>query len=478
MLNSALRRRTGSVRVRTTIAAVVVVAVTLTISAIALSALLRRSMVRNLETSVELRSADVATLVRTGQFPEEIPEPRDEEDRALVQVVDETGRVVASSPDLQDEARIPPFLAPGEQLVTRILKRPPFEDDEDFVVVGRRVPTSTGSSVVYAAASLEDVDDTVGTVDRILFLGVPLVVLAVGATCWLVMGRALQPVEAMRARVAEITATNLSQRVPEPEVEDEIGRLARTMNVTLDRLEAATERQRRFVADASHELQSPMATVRAQLEVGLADAQRTDWPTTAAEVLDEQERMERLVQDLLFMASLDERKRHARREIVDLDDLVFEEARRVRSRGRVRVNLERLSAGQVVGNPDQLSRVIRNLIENAERHARTTVDVELQTHESFVELTVSDDGEGIPVADRDRVFERFTRLDNGRARAEGGTGLGLAIAREVVEAHGGQISVLDSLVGTRLGVRLPSALSLLSAPVSDVRDHGGDPPRP
>jgi signal transduction histidine kinase len=460
--------------VRTTIAAVIVVGVTLTISAVALSAFLRRSMVRNLETSAELRSADVATLVRSGRLPDSIPEPRDEEDRALVQVVDEGGRIVASSPDLQEEARIPPFLAPGEQLVTRILRRPAFEDDEDFVVVGRRVPTPTGTSVVYAAASLEDVDETVATVDRILFIGVPLVVLAVGVTCWLVMGRALRPVEAMRARVAEITAHNLSQRVPEPAVNDEIGRLARTMNVTLDRLEAATDRQRRFVADASHELQSPMATVRAQLEVGLADADRTDWPTTAAEVLDEQERMERLVQDLLFMAGLDERRRHARREVVDLDDLVLEEAQRVRSRGRVRVNLGRLSGGQVMGDADQLLRVIRNLVENAERHARTTVDVELQTNGSSVELMVADDGEGIPAADRDRVFERFTRLDNGRARSEGGTGLGLAIAREVVEAHGGRISVLDSFVGTRIGVQLPAALSLFSGPVGDAQGHGGE----
>ena len=429
------------------------------LSAIALSALLRRSLVGNLRTSAELRAEDVAALARNDRLPSSIANPHDD-DRRLVQVVDDRG-VRALSPELAEKGGgIPQFLPPGREHMTRILKRPSFESDEDFLVAARRVTGSGGaarSSVVYVAASLQDVNETVGTVDRLLIIGVPMVLLAVGVTSWLVMGRALHPVEAMRAEVAEITAHDLSRRVPEPTVDDEIGRLARTMNEMLGRLQSAADRQRRFVADASHELQSPLATVRTTLEVGLADADGTDWPTTVNDVLDEQERMERLVQDLLFVARADERRNPVGEELVDLDDLVLDEALRVRSRGRVRVNLARLSGGQVAGDADQLLRVIRNLLGNAERHARTTVDVGLRTHDSAVELLVSDDGDGIPPADRTRVFERFTRLDNARARSQGGAGLGLAIAKEIVDAHGGTITVLDSAQGTRIAVRLPTA---------------------
>jgi signal transduction histidine kinase len=440
--------------VRTTVAAVVVVGLATALSAIAVSALLRRSLVGNLRTSAELRAEDVASLARNDRLPSSISSSQDD-DRRLVQVVDETG-VRALSPELAEKGEgIPQFLPPGRALMTRILKRPSFESDEDFLVAARRV----GGSVVYVAASLEPVNETVGTVDRILTIGVPMVLLAVGITSWLVMGRALHPVEAMRAEVAEITAHDLSRRVPEPKVDDEIARLARTMNEMLGRLQSAADRQRRFVADASHELQSPLAAVRTTLEVGLADAEGTDWRTTVNDVLDEQERMERLVQDLLFVARADERLSPVREELVDLDDLVLDEALRVRSRGRVRVNLASLSGGQVAGDADQLLRVIRNLFGNAERHARTTVDVGLRTHDSAVELLVSDDGDGIPPADRTRVFERFTRLDNARARSEGGAGLGLAIAKEIVDAHGGTIAVLDSAHGTRIAVRLPTAFA-------------------
>ena len=453
-----------SLRVRTTVAAVIVVGLATALRAIALSALLRRSLVGNLRTSAELRAEDVASLVRSDRASDVIS--ASDEDRRLVQVVDDTGPMVSSPELLEKGEGIPQFLPPGRALMTRILKRPSFENDEDFLVAARRVSplgAAAPGSVVYVAASLQDLNETVGTVDRILLLGVPMILIAVGVTSWLVMGRALHPVEAMRAEVAEITARDLSRRVPEPTVDDEIARLARTMNEMLDRLQSATDRQRRFVADASHELQSPLAAVRAQLEVGLADADSTDWRATVNDVLDEQERMERLVQDLLFIARADESRHPVRVERVDLDDLVLDEALRVRSRGRVRVNLARLSGGQVAGDADQLLRVIRNLLGNAERHARTTVDVGLRTHGPAVELVVSDDGDGIPGADRTRVFERFTRLDNARARSRGGAGLGLAIAKEIVDSHGGTIAVVDSRQGTRIVVRLPTAATDVQA---------------
>jgi signal transduction histidine kinase len=228
------------------------------------------------------------------------------------------------------------------------------------------------------------------------------------------------------------------------------------MNGMLDRLESASSRQRRFVADASHELQSPLASARAQLEVGLAQAGETDWPGTATDVLEEHERMGRLVRDLLFLAHADEGGPAAPRGPVDLDDIVLSEVARLRSRERVAFDISRVSAGRVRGNHDELTRTVRNLLENAERHAAGSVWVELRGG-SEVELVVADDGPGIPPGDRERIFERFTRLDDARAREGGGTGLGLAIAKEVVEAHGGSIAVVESAVGARVAVRLPSA---------------------
>jgi signal transduction histidine kinase len=443
--------RSGSVRVRTAVAAALVVGVVLAVSAVAVSILLRRSLVQHLQEATELRAADVASLARGDDLPPVISKVGD--DQALVQVFDAGGRLISSSAQLSDGAMIPQFLAPNETLLTRIVEHPTFDRDESFLVSARRFRAPTGPGVIYAAASLDDVDDTLATVNGILAVGVPLLLAAVGFTSWLVTGRALRPVDSIRSEVAEITSRDLSRRVPEPVANDEIGRLARTMNGMLDRLEAGADRQRRFVADASHEMQSPLASARAQLEVGLTD-EATDWPATAAGVLSEHDRMERLVQDLLFVASTDEGTAPAKRQRVDLDDLVLEEAHSLRAKGQVEVDLSRVSGGQVVGDRHQLGRVVRNLLDNAERHARSRIAVELAADGDAVQLLVVDDGDGIPPEDRGRVFERFTRLDKGRARAEGGTGLGLAIAKAVVEAHGGTITVLDG-DGGRFAVRLP-----------------------
>jgi signal transduction histidine kinase len=444
--------RAGTVRIRTAVAAALVVGLTLAVSAVVVSLLMRRSLVRNLQDATELRSADVASLARADDLPPVIPQVG--EDQALVQVFDGAGRLLASSAELRDGALMPQFLGHGETLLTRIVENPAFEPDETFLVSARRFQSPTGPAVIYAAASLDNVDDTVAAVNGLLAVGVPLLLAAVGFTSWLVTGRALRPVDSIRAEVAEITTQDLSRRVPEPAATDEIGRLARTMNDMLDRLQAGSDRQRRFVADASHEMQSPLASARAQLEVGLASGEGTDWPATAAGVLSEHDRMERLVQDLLFVASADEGTGPPKRQRVDLDDLVLEEAHSLRSKGRVEVDLSRVSGGQVLGDRHQLGRVVRNLLDNAERHARSRIAVELAADGDAVQLVVADDGDGIRPEDRARIFERFARLDKGRARSEGGTGLGLAIAKAVVEAHGGTIAVLDG-AGGRFAVRLP-----------------------
>jgi signal transduction histidine kinase len=244
-----------------------------------------------------------------------------------------------------------------------------------------------------------------------------------------------------------------------PNTDDEVARLARTMNGMLDRLEAASARQRAFVSDASHELRSPVSTIRAELEVASSDPEQADWPEVAQRTLGETDRLSRLVDDLLALARLDEANGPARRAPVDLDDLVLEEAMRTH---RVPLGTSGVSAGRVLGDERQLTQVVRNLVDNAQRHASTRVAVSLRREADELVLVVDDDGPGIPEADRERIFERFTRLDEARGRAAGGAGLGLAVVRRVVEQHGGTVSVEHGspanggLGGARFVVRLPA----------------------
>jgi signal transduction histidine kinase len=296
-------------------------------------------------------------------------------------------------------------------------------------------------------------------VRHLLRWGVPLLVALVGAIAWFVVGRALRPVEAMRAEVAEITAQDLGRRVPVPRARDEIGRLATTMNDMLDRLQHSAERERRFVADASHELQSPLASSLADLEVALAHPESTQWEATARAVVADNERMTRLVGDLLFLAQSDNNgASQPRRTLVDLDDVVREEVSRLRPPEGLVVDVSGVSPAEVRGDADQLARVVRNLLENAGRYARTAITVTVSTNGTGrTELTVADDGPGVPADQRDRIFERFTRLDDSRSRATGGTGLGLAIAREIVESHRGTIDLDESASGARFVVHLPAA---------------------
>jgi signal transduction histidine kinase len=278
----------------------------------------------------------------------------------------------------------------------------------------------------------------------------------VAATTWTVVGRALAPVEAIRAEVDAISAAALHRRVPDPPADDEIGRLARTMNRMLARLERAQARQRRLVADASHELRSPVAAIRQHAEVALAHPGRTTTTELAGTVLAEDLRLQRLAEDLLLLTKADEHSLALRRRPVDLDDLVFEEAGRLRDATRLRVDTAAVSAARVEGDAAALARVLRNLADNAARHAGGRLAFSVAERDGLAVLRVDDDGPGIPVADRERVFERFVRLDDARARDDGGSGLGLAIVAELVAAHGGTVAVAASpLGGARVEVALP-----------------------
>lgn len=308
----------------------------------------------------------------------------------------------------------------------------------------------TDAGTLTVARSMEHVDDTVSATTVLLVVAVPLMVVLVGLVVWVVTGRALRPVERLRRQVDRIEASDLSRRVDAGD--DELGALAATMNRMLSRLEQSQAVQRRFVSDASHELRSPLATMRQYAELAVAHPETVPTGELGEVVIAEGERMQDLVEGLLLLARLDEGQRPPTAP-VDLDDLVLREADRLRRTGghpgerstAVEVDTSGVGPGRVEGNDRLLARVVRNLVDNAARHAegRITLRVRSESTErgQRVQFTVADDGAGVPSEDRERIFDRFTRLDEGRARDVGGSGLGLAIVCDVVEAHGGTVSV-------------------------------------
>jgi signal transduction histidine kinase len=442
----------GSVRARMAVLATLVAAIAVGVSAVALLVVLRHSLERAGDDAAKTRAQDLATLATTGTLPELLTVPNDED---VAQVVDASGAVLAGSAGHTGRA-IATFAPEGEAPVVRTVRDVPDDNElTDFRVWAQHAGTRNGPATVYIGTSLESVNETIATVRRVLLLILPPLLALLAIASWVLVGRALRPVEAIRAEVADISGRALDRRVPVPPSQDEIGRLASTMNEMLDRLQAASERQRKFVADASHELQSPIAALRTQLEVALAQPATTDWSATSSDLLAESRHMERLIRDLLFLARADGEESVRRIEPVDLDDIVLEEATRLQSTARVGVDASGVSAAPLCGNRDELTRLVRNLLENAEHHAESRVRIRLSAEGHEINLVVEDDGPGVPLAERERIFQRFARLDEARSRHNGGTGLGLAIVKEITERHGGTVCVETAARGARFAVRLP-----------------------
>jgi len=326
------------------------------------------------------------------------------------------------------------------------------------VELSAHVTSAAESYVIVAGRSTETAAATITTVVQLLTVAVPLLVILIAASSWFAVARALRPVDRMRAELDEVTSANLHSRIEQPAARDEIGRLATTMNRMLERLDLSQQAQRRFVSDASHELKSPLASLRQYAEVASAHPDRISKDELSEAVLDEGARLERLVQGMLVLARADEQTLVGGTSAVDLDDIVLAEARRVKVAGRVSVDSSAVGPARVTGEPGMLSQVVRNLVDNAARHASTTVALSLVERGTTVELTVDDDGSGIAIDQREAIFDRFVRLDEARARESGGSGLGLSIVRELIAAHHGTIAVGDSaLGGARFVVTLPTA---------------------
>ena len=453
-----------SVRVRTTALAVVVVGAALIVAGVTMVVLLRRQLTADIELAALRRAHEVAAQYSPTRNPPELLTVGDD---VFIQVVDERGEV-ASSPNVVVSKAIVELKAGDEAEVIPDITGFVKEEDGPFLAVAVAAATPSGNSMVIVGKTLEPVDETVRAVTALLLGGIPLLLLVVGSVSMRVVGRSLAPVEAIRDEVEKISSRDLHRRVPQPSGGDEISRLATTMNGMLARLENSQARQRRFVSDASHELRSPVATIRQHAEVALAHPETSKLEELADIVLLENARLQSLVEDLLLLSHVDEGTLKLRTQAVDLDDLVFEEAKRLRATTELRVRTSRVSAGRVSGDREQLNRLIRNLSNNAARHARGTVEFSLRDGDGAVVLTVDDDGRGVAPSERERVFERFVRLEEGRDRESGGTGLGLAIVAEIATAHEAGIAVADSpMGGARFEVRFHSA---------DQADALGRPP--
>jgi len=472
----------ASVRVRTTAVAALVTTAAVGVAGWYLVRSLEDTQLGQVRDEMHEQLDEVVARLESGDDPQEAldgPPPA-----RFVQIYDEHGELVASPPGMNVSREAPPGEPPPGS------PGGPDESDEadeaaddaeqsslgamnvgGEVVAGRveqvdrEVETAGGTLTVSASAptgQLEQVERSVDALRGALTIGLPLLVAVVAAVAWVLVGRALRPVEAIRAEVDEITGSTMHRRVPEPPTGDEIGRLARTMNAMLTRLDLTATRQRQFVSDASHELRSPVAAIRTSLEVARRKGDAANWPVVADTALAEEARLEALLDDLLLLATQDESGTAGTAAIagapVDLAATTVAEAERPRP---LPVHVADRSNGDgplvVHGDADQLARVVGNLLDNAARHAASTVHVDLVRQDGSVRLTVDDDGPGIPPDAREQVFERFARLDDGRSRHDGGTGLGLAVVRTLVTRHHGVVRADASpLGGARFTVTLPA----------------------
>lgn len=466
-VRAALRRLTGrpraaalirrlaprSVRTRTTLAACASVAVVLLATSAAVLLLLRGNLERTVETGGRAQAKDVARLAATGRLPQPVTLGPGAD---FIQVVDAHGKVVAQSQNLTGRPALTPT---GTHNGHRTYNLDALGEEHHQRVTTVTTTSPTGQVVtIHVGASLRTADAAEDVTAAALAALSALLISTVGVLTWRTTGRALRPVEAIRAEVAAIGDRALDRRVPAPRSDDEIARLADTMNAMLERLEAAGTRQRQFIADASHELRSPLAVLRTQLEVALTHPDPEVRDTLVAGALQDTERLQALSADLLLLARLDATGQSRPTEPVDLVELARSTVA-VRSTDSHPVTLHAPDDVTVPGNALWIGRLLTNLLDNAQRHARHTVTVRLSAdpENGDAVLDVTNDGPPIAPADQEKIFERFARLDDARSRDDGGTGLGLPIALDIAALHGGTITVLDTPDGTTFRTRLSTS---------------------
>ena len=437
-----------SIRVRLTLVGTVLLLATSAIGGFAFARVLDNELSNTFDQQLESQAVDRAAAIDLGADPATQLDTGDGESAVAVFSVD--GELLANRgfDNPQEIADFQPATVITQELTL-------IEADENEVeLTDLRVAVAQSDTArVVVAAELDSLSSTLRTVQRLLVIAVPLIAIAGGLLLWFVVGRSLRPVEQIRRDAQGIAEVGAGGRVSQPENADELGRLASTMNDMLERLDLSAATLRRFVSDSSHEIRSPIANIRARAETSRPD----DWAAARADIVGEVERVEAIVDDLTYLARSDEGRIEQRHERIDLDDVLFAEAKRVQQRGLVIVDASSIEPVVLVADLSQIRRAIRNLVDNAERHADGHIRLSVtETQPGTLEIAIEDDGSGIAVNDRQRIFERFSRLDESRERGAGGTGLGLAIVADIVQRHHGAVDVGDTdLGGARFSVTLP-----------------------
>ncbi|HEY0868933.1 MAG TPA: HAMP domain-containing sensor histidine kinase [Acidothermaceae bacterium] len=430
-------RRT--LRLRVTATATVVLAVGLVLGTTVLSSLFFHSRVKVVDQTVHAELATVTQLVTADALP--APLPSAPGGTAFAQVLDAADTVLAATTSASTVLPLLPLSQFSHRLGHAFTTTASSLGTTPMRVEAQTATLHGVPVTVLVAVPFADVTSALDALRNVVVIVVPLVLLAAAAATWLAVGSALRPVDDMRAAAdaVDVNASHTAPQLTEPPSGDELRRLGQTLNRMLRRLHNAGEQQRTFIADAAHELRSPIASVQTQLEVALAtDTQADDWPVVAADVLADVQRLSRLADDLLLLARLDSTP-PTYDDTVDLGKLVDSDG----------------TSYLVEGNAAALARMLDNLCSNARRYA-TNVEVDVGAADSAVVVTVDDDGPGIAADDRERVFERWVRLDPGRSTSDGGSGLGLAIARSIARAHHGDITLERSpLGGLRVVISIP-----------------------
>jgi signal transduction histidine kinase len=449
------RRRELSIRARLTLIFVFAIAVILTFTGIALVNLVHRSLLTQAanqidavieQTQIGFATAHPVTLSMQGDV--------------VVQVTNDSGTkvwaassAIAGAPVL---ARAVVSFSASSGLGVRYLRTPVTRSTVSELSSGvvASITTKRGQGLIFGYVYGGPIQHSVRVLLASLLISFPLLLLMSGGLIWLGIGLALAPVEAIRRRVDAIAAEDLTQRVPVTGGDDEIARMARTVNEMLARLESASRFQQEFVSNASHELRSPLTTLLATTERATTDPTNANWPEVADVVMREGRRLDGIIGDLFWLARHDENHLDVESVEVDFDDLLYEEASRVRSMSELSVDTSAVAPTRVLGDPTMFKRMIRNVVDNAMRYAQSELRFDSHYESDDALIVVSDDGEGIDVAESARFFERFTRADSARSRRSGGTGLGLAIVTEIALRHGGSARFVEVESGSRIELRV------------------------
>jgi signal transduction histidine kinase len=451
-----LRRRRSTLRTRVTVVASLAITAAVVLGVLVMYLLQMQSVRGTIDGQLRTYATQIVQSAPSGAWPQPLA-ASSLDANAEAQVLSSDGAVLAATRTLTGLPAV--YALPARSTAPVRQKAADGVIPTEVRVVAVRTTVDGHPVTVITGTSTGLLSQVNSEFLRHLLFGLPIILIVAAGAVWLVVGRALRPVEKIRHAVTDITSADLSQRVPEPGTSDEIGNLAHTMNDMLGRLDEAATKQRRFVADASHELRSPLSAIRTTLEVGLAHPDMAPWPTIAERAAQQSARLEDLIQQLLLLAKADEHQLAVAQQPVDVGALLRDVVATTPAHD-LDIDVDVTNGLSTVGNREHLQRLLRNVIDNAVRYARSRVLITATTTSDEVRVEIDDDGPGIPTADQERVFDRFVRLDHSRERGSGTAGLGLAIAREIALAHGGRILIdASSTGGTRMIINLSLATS-------------------